>query len=465
MEVRVSDEMMQRIENGLLPANTIKGKPQPVLNLADQMKRYNVPGVSIAVIDQAAIAWAQGYGVQQAGTTVPVTTQTRFQAASISKPVSAMAALWLVQSGKLELDADVNHSLRSWQVPENEHTREHKVTLRGLLSHSAGLTVHGFPGYAADEEVPSVRQILDGEPPANTQPIRVEHVPGSQLQYSGGGYTVTQQLLEDITGQPFPEFMRSTLLDPLQMDHSTFEQPLPSQYANEAAWAHTGNGRPIDGKWHTYPERAAAGLWTTPSDLARYAIEIIKSSTGGSNKILSVEMTQEMLTPVLENHGLGPRIQKQDDSIQFNHAGSNAGFRCFFVGYTGAQQGAVVMTNGDNGDILIMEIIRSIAHAYGWPDFRSTERSVIPVDPNLYHPYEGEYRLVDFPEYGAVIRKENERLIIESLPDGVCYELHAESETHYFSEEQDATFAFVRDADENVNMLMIDSQWKLERVK
>ena len=461
----MSHEMMQTVENGLLPANTIKGEPLPVLNLADRMKRYNVPGLSIAVIDQAAIAWAQGYGVQQAGTDVPVTTQTRFQAASISKPVSALAALWLVQSGKLELDADVNHHLRSWQVPENEHTRERKVTLRGLLSHSAGLTVHGFPGYAAGEEVPSVRQILDGEPPANTKPVRVEHVPGSQLQYSGGGYTVMQQLLEDVTGQPFPEFMRSTVLDPLQMDHSTFEQPLPASHAGDAATAHRGDGQPLDGKWHTYPEMAAAGLWTTPSDLARYAIEIIKSSTGGSNRILSAEMTREMLTPVLDNHGLGPRIQTFDDSIQFSHAGGNEGFRCFLVGYTGAQQGAVVMTNGDNGDVLMMEIIRSIAHAYGWPDFRPIERSVIPVDPNLYDSYEGEYRFADFPEYGAVIRKENDRLMLESLPDGTCYALHAESETQFFSEEQEGTLAFVRDADEKANALMINFQWKMERVK
>jgi CubicO group peptidase (beta-lactamase class C family) len=461
----VSYEMTQAVENGLLPANTIKGKPLPILNLADRMKRYNVPGVSIAVIDQTAIAWAQGYGVQQAGTSDPVTTQTRFQAASISKPVSAMAALWLVQSGKLDLDADVNHILRSWQVPENEHTRDRKATLRGVLSHTAGLTVHGFPGYAAGEEVPSVRQILDGEPPANTEPVRVEHVPGSQFQYSGGGYTVMQQLLEDITGQPFSEFMQSTVLDRLQMDHSTFEQPLPQEYAGDAATAHTGNGQPVDGKWHTYPERAAAGLWTTPSDLARYAIEILKSSTGGSNRILSVEMTREMLTPIMNNHGLGPRIQKFDDSIEFSHAGGNEGFRCFLVGYTGAQQGAVVMTNSDNGNVLMMEIIRSIAHAYGWPDFRPTEKSVVPVDPKLYNQYEGEYRLGDFLDYGAVIKKENERLIMESLPDGICYELHAESETQYFSEEQEGTIAFVKDADEKVNTLMINSQWKMERVK
>src|SRR5512139_1842453 len=279
---------MQVMENGLLPAHTIHGRPLRSMNLSERMQHYHVPGVSIALIDRETIS-AQGFGVQQAGDDSPVTTQTRFQAASISKPVSALAVLSLVQNGTLDLDVDVNTYLHSWQVPENEHTREHKVTLRGLLSHTAGLTVHGFPGYAAGETVPSLRQILDGEPPANTQPVRVETAPGSQYSYSGGGYTVMQLLVEDVTGLPFPAWMRSTVLDPLQMGHSTFEQPLPAHYAEEAATAHYGDGRPIDGKWHTYPEMAAAGLWTTPSDLARFIMELSASYTGKTNRVLSRE--------------------------------------------------------------------------------------------------------------------------------------------------------------------------------
>ena len=461
----MSHGMKHEIENGLLPANTIQGRPLRGMNLSERMKHYHVEGVSIALIDRASIAGAQGYGMQQAGEEAPVTAETRFQAASISKPVTALAVLQLVQSRALSLDADVNGYLRSWQVPENEHTREHKVTLRGLLSHTAGLTVHGFPGYAAGESVPSLRQILDGELPANTGPVRVEHVPGSQWQYSGGGYTVVQQLLEDVSGQPFPALMQSLVLDPLQMDHSTFEQPLPSQYEKQAGSAHRGNGLPIVGKWHTYPERAAAGLWTTPSDLARYVIEILQSNAGRSNGVLSLEMTREMLAPILDNFGMGLRVEMFGDSLQFNHAGGNAGFRCFMVGYTGLEQGAVVMTNGDNGDILMMEIIRGIARAYGWPNFHPAEKTIVAVDPGVYQKYEGEYRLANFPSYGSLIRREQDRLILESLPDGVCYELHPVSETQYFSEEHEETFDFVPDADGEVNTLMIASNWKMERVK
>jgi CubicO group peptidase (beta-lactamase class C family) len=435
------------------------------MNLADQMQRYNVPGVSIAVINQATIEWVQGYGVQKAGDNVPITTQTRFQAASISKAVSAMAVLRLAQTGKLDLDTNVNHTLRSWQVPENEHTRDHKITLRGILSHTAGLTVHGFRGYAAAEKVPNIRQVLDGESPANSGPIRVDSVPGSQFRYSGGGYTVIQQLLEDVTGKPFPEFMQSTVLDRLHMKNSTFEQPLSRQYADDAVIGHRGDGRPIDGKWHTYPEMAAAGLWTTPSDLARFAIEVLKSSVGQSNKILSLEMTREMLTRHIGYYGLGFGIEQFDDSIGFSHGGGNEGFRCFLVGYTGTGQGAVVMTNGDYGHFLMMEVLRGIAHVYGWPDFQPTEKSVAQVNPDIYAQYEGEYRLVDLAERGAVISSQDEHLYMQTLPDGIRYELYAESETQYFMVEREQLITFVEDDDGTVNTLMIGSQAKMERVK
>jgi CubicO group peptidase (beta-lactamase class C family) len=293
----------------------------------------------------------------------------------------------------------------------------------------------------------------------------VETVPGSQWSYSGGGYTVMQLLAEEITGQPFPAWMRSTVLEPLQMERSTFEQPLPARYAEEAATAHHGDGRPIDGKWHTYPEMAAAGLWTTPSDLARFVMEISASHAGKSNRILSRESTRAMLTPVLNNHGLGPRVENSGETLQFNHAGGNAGFRCFMVGYPGLEQGAVVMTNGDNGDMLMMEIIRGIARAYGWPNFHQSEKTIVPVDSGIYPRYEGEYRLVNFPENGVLIRNEDDRLVMESLPDGVCYEMHAETETRFFLEEQEETFDFAMDAEGRASALMVASQWRLEKVK
>jgi CubicO group peptidase (beta-lactamase class C family) len=240
----------------------------------------------------------------EAGSDKPVNAETLFQAASISKPVAAMAALALVGRGKLALDEDVNRKLVSWKVPENDFTKEEKVTLRRLLSHSAGLTVHGFPGYAADEPVPTLRAVLDGAKPANTKAILPDMTPGSSWRYSGGGYCVVQQLLMDVTGKPFPLLLQEMVLGPLGMNHSSYEQPLPSAKCGLAAVGHTSTGQPIKGKWHIYPEMAAAGLWTTPSDLARFAIELQKCRIGKSKRVLSTRMAQQMLTAQIGDAGL-----------------------------------------------------------------------------------------------------------------------------------------------------------------
>ncbi len=181
------------------------------------MQKRRIPGLSLAIIQDGKIVKATGYGMTEKGGDAPVTTSTLFQAGSISKSVAGLGALRLVEQGKLTLDEDVNTRLVTWKVPENAFTKEKKVTLRGLLSHTAGLTVHGFPGYATDEPVPTIVQVLDGAKPANTRPIRVDVPPGSKWRYSGGGYTVMQQMIIDVTGKPFPPFMQESVLGPLGM--------------------------------------------------------------------------------------------------------------------------------------------------------------------------------------------------------------------------------------------------------
>lgn len=267
---------IDRVERGLLPGIVIAGRPVPRNALADRMAALKVPGASVAVINDGAIEWAKGYGVAETGASAPVTPRTLFQAASISKPVAALAALRLVERGLLSLDEDVNARLVSWKVPENELTTTEKVTLRRLLSHTAGLTVHGFGGYPADAAVPTVVELLDGEKPANSAAVRVDVVPGSAWRYSGGGYTVMQQLVVDVAGKPFPVLLDELVLGPLGMADSTYEQPLPEDRRGAAASGHRSDGGLLPGRYHTYPEMAAAGLWTTPSDLARFLIEIHK---------------------------------------------------------------------------------------------------------------------------------------------------------------------------------------------
>ena len=294
-----------RIENGLLPAVVIKGQPPQSMTVADRMAHHKVPGVSVAFFDHGQILWTRAYGLADVASKTGVTPDTLFQAASISKPVTALAALRLVQDGKLTLDEDVNVKLRTWKVPDNVFTAKEKVTIRRILSHSAGLTVHGFPGYASDDPLPTVVQILNGDKPANTDPIRVDVVPGTLWRYSGGGYVVLQTLLSDVTGKPFPQIMSELVLRPAGMTHSTYEQPLPKNRAQEAATPYRANGDPVKGGSHTYPEMAPAGLWTTPSDLARVAIEVQAEYAGKSSKILSQDIARQMLTRQIGTWGLG----------------------------------------------------------------------------------------------------------------------------------------------------------------
>ena len=344
----------------------IEGLEQFHAFVQERSEFHRVPGASVTVLDQGGIAWAKGYGVMDAETGAPVTPETLFQAASISKPVAAMAALRLVEEGVLDLDAPVNEYLKSWKIPENEHTRETPVTLRHLLTHTGGLTVHGFPGYATDETVATTLEVLDGSGPANTDPIRVDTQPGSTWRYSGGGYTVVQQLLEDVTGEAFPILMRRLVLDPAGMTSSSYEQPLAPPRQALAARAHNGDGEPVEGMWHIYPEMAAAGLWTNPTELARLALLVQTAYRGESTQILSQEMTKRQLTPGQGDYGLGFRISEDGSEVRFSHGGSNHGFKAQFLAFVEDGRGVMVMTNGDGGGRLAAEVLEAVARLYGW---------------------------------------------------------------------------------------------------
>ena len=366
---QVSSELaarIQRVENGIPPIPISDAGPPLQLNLEQLMQTYKVPGLSVAVIDNFKIAWAKGYGVTEAGSRNSVTNHTLFQAGSISKPVAATGALSLVQQGKLSLDENVNDKLKSWQVPGNEFTKDQKVTLRRILSHSAGLTVHGFPGYAVGAPIPTLVQIFNGESPANTKPVLVDTVPGTKLIYSGGGITIEQQLLIDVTGKPFPQFMREAVLDKIGMSDSTYEQPLPPARAAMAATATHSDGMPVPGKWHIYPEMAAAGLWTTASDLARFCIEIALSKQGKANHVLSEVMTREMLKPQIDQVGLGFFLGQYKNPEEFGHNGDDDGFKAVLIMFADSGKGVAIMVNSDNGVNVANYLVQSVAKEYGW---------------------------------------------------------------------------------------------------
>jgi len=356
---------IERIGNGIDPIELTKGEAPVSLNIEKLMKLYNVPGLSVAVIENYKIAWTKCYGVTEPGGGAPVTPKTLFQAGSISKPVAASGMLALVQQGKLSLDEDVNQKLKSWKVPENEFTKEQKVTLRRLASHSAGLTVHGFPGYDVDDKIPTLVQIFNGEKPANTAAIRVDFVPGSDERYSGGGITIEQQLMIDVSGKPFPELMRATVLDKIGMKDSSYEQPLPPARAAFTAGGAYGDGKLVHGKWHVYPEMAAAGLWTTPTDLAKFGIEIALSKQGKSNKVLTQKTAEEMLTMQSKNFGIGFGLSKERPG-EFEHNGADEGFQALLKMNSDTGQGVAMMANSDYGILVAEEFLRSLAKEYNW---------------------------------------------------------------------------------------------------
>ncbi|MGO9828661.1 MAG: serine hydrolase [Myxococcaceae bacterium] len=357
---------LQRVEHGL-PTLSLPGGKSIQLSVPEWMEAFSIPGLSIAVIDNFQIVWMKSYGVRQAGTPGPVTLDTTFQAGSVSKPVTALAVMHLVQEGRLSLDENVNDKLVAWKVPDNEFTTREKVTLRRLLSHSAGLTVHGFPGYAVGQPLPTLVQVLNGQPPANTAPVRVEMVPGTKFQYSGGGTTIVQLLLVEQLKKPFPQLMAETVLEPLGLRHSSYEQPQPPQRAAASATGHRADGSPVPGKWHIYPEMAAAGLWTTPGDLAQVAIEVAKSKHGQSNRVLSQKSTQQMLTLQADPVGLGFFLDAHSD--RFGHDGSDDGFLTFLTAFADSGKGVAIMSNSDLGFTIFGPLAASVAKEYGWTSF------------------------------------------------------------------------------------------------
>jgi CubicO group peptidase (beta-lactamase class C family) len=336
--------------------------------LPELMERFHVPGVSVAVIRDFGIHWAKGYGVADVVTRAPVHTETMFQAGSISKPVAAMAVLRAVQDGLFSLDDDINDILESWQLDGEGFTADRPVTPRTLTSHTSGLgDGFGFPGYHPDQRLPNVVQILEGHELSNVRRVFMERSPLSLMEYSGGGATVMQLALTDARNRPFPDIMRDDVLVPLGMLNSSYEQPISPEHDRNAARAHDQAGEARGAKWHVYPELAAAGLWTTPSDLARFVIEVQRSAAGQSNRVLSRTTVQEMLTPVgVGDFAVGFRILKLGEGWYFQHGGSNRGFRAVIVGHKVKGYGLVVMTNGDQGGVVMGEIFRRVQRAYDW---------------------------------------------------------------------------------------------------
>lgn len=429
------------IENGLLPAIQVKNDSVKTFSIAERMEHYKVPGISIAVVENGKIKWAKGYGMANTDTGYKVDTTTIFQAGSISKPLAALAALKLVEEGTLELDTDVNDYLKDWQIPANEFTTMEKVTLRRLLTHTAGITVHGFPGYRQTDTFPSITQVLNGE--GNTPKIFVDTIPGSIWRYSGGGYTIMEKMVEDVSGLPLEVYMTRNILRPIGMKNSTYEQPLGTEYHANASAAYDSEGKIIEGLWHNYPEQAAAGLWTTPTDLAKYCIEIQNILDEKENTVLSKETIEKMLTKHKNDWGLGPSLQWEKDSLIFKHGGKNAGFTNDFIAFAYRGDAVIIMTNADNGGKLIGEILRSISGYYDWNI--SKPKIVEPIEVSkeklsrLTGRYILDFQVPDIGDYIVNISLKDDKLFVNDPNNG---------DTNVFTPLEELKFIDLESADE-----------------
>ena len=442
------DARIKRVEQGLLPGVLIKGDPS--WSIEERMKQWKVPGLSVALVKDFKIEWARSYGVKDIETKEPVTTDTLFQAGSISKPVAAMVALKRVQEGKIALDENINNKLQTWKLPDNEFTARKKVTLANLLSHTGGLTVHGFPGYAVSEKIPTLSQVLDGTDPANTAPVRVDMEPGTKFRYSGGGVTIAQLAIMDIEKKPYPQIAKETVLGPLNMTNSTYTQPLPDDWRKKAASGHRNDGSLVEGKIHVYPEMAAAGLWTTPTDLAKFGIEVQLSYAGRSNKVLPKELIEKMVTPFMEDVGLGFFIDKRGNSVYFGHDGADEGFRAMMLMHREKGYGAVVMVNSDNGQIM-GEVLRSIAREYDWDEYLPPVNEIISLEAAKLDEYAGRFKVN--PDRIITIANEQGKLIARPTAD-VKFELLPIADGTFIRRDGNIKYTFVRDA-ARVNRIQI----------
>ena len=429
-------EKIKQVENGLSNYHHIKG--EPTWTLSERMKHYGVPGMSVAVIHDYKIAWTKTYGFVDKEKSAPVTENTLFQAASISKPVSAYAALNLVETGKLDLNKNVNQYLTSWYVPDNEFTEKEKVTLKRLVSHKAGLTVHGFWGYYPGLEVPTLVQLLEGKKPANSNPIRVDKVPGGNMRYSGGGYCVMQQMMLDVIGTDFPTIMQESVLGPIGMTKSTFAQPLPPEKLKLAATGYLPNGNTTRGKRHTYPEMAAAGLWTNAAELAKFVIDLQQTLKGNSEKVLSKEMAQQMVTPV-EGDFIGLGIFLREG--RFGHGGWNEGFSSELTGHIKDGYGLVVMLNANQPD-LINEIMYSVMRAYDWEKSAPSHEKLAFTAAEIAR-ITGKYAY-SFNENISVF-EENGKVFLKYLTNPTAEELIKIADNTYVRRERQATIQFLHD--------------------
>ena len=457
------EEKIKQVENNLYPLLQIEDSVYRPSTIEQRLKELGINGVSVAVINNYKLDWAKGYGMADVKTNKPVIAPTLFLAGSISKSVNALGVLKLADQKKMDLQENINNYLRSWKFPEDSFSKNKKITIANLLSHSAGLSVHGFPGYTPGDSIPTVQQILDGQRPANTAAVRSIFEPGVKFKYSGGGTTISQLIVSDVSGLPYENYMQKEVLQPLGMNNSTYKQPYTKGNWENYATAYYGDGKDVKGRFHVYPEMAAAGLWTNPTDLSKFIIETQLSYAGKSKKILSQNATKRMLTFYVDSAvGLGVFFNKEGGKQFFSHGGADEGFRAFYFGSFEGGYGAIVMVNSDNGRIM-NEIMSSIEIAYGWPkQNKVTKRKTIILPVDSLKKFTGKYYFDDGDSATVVLQSDGLYINLNNETSGKIYFTNFQS---FFTFRYPYKMEFVKKEDNSIDLHLTAGQLYIGRKK
>ena len=445
----------EKVETGLSQRVRIEGRPFEHWTIQERMRYYHVPGVQIAVIDNGRIAWTGSYGVTRAGGSQAVNDNTMFEAASVSKVVTALTILRLVDRGSLNLDEPVAPVLKSWRFPDSAKP----VTMRELLSHNAAINwPAGETALRPSQPIPSNLDRLLGRAPALNRPVIVDGVPGSGFRYSNGGYLILGQIVTDVRGSDFGKTAEDLVLKPLQMGRSTFRVMLPSNVDANLAYGHTEDGIEEPEGWRIVG-MAEGGLWTTAHDLAKVVLAI-QQSRAGKKGLLSIQLATQMLTLQNQQWGLGVAVGGTNANANFEHDGSTPGYKARLFGYSERGEGVVILTNGDRGGELVDELMYSVAAAYNWPDFRVTVRHIVPIPADKLGAYVGQYQMAPgafvaiTAQDGKLFGEVRGRSKTELLPDGP---------DHFFML-NGPTVQFVRSDQGAVEELIFDGNFHAKRV-
>lgn len=444
----------QKVEHNLRNYSPIifADSANPTFSIYDRMKFHKVPSVSVAVINNGKVEWAAAYGLADVTEKRAATINTLYQCASISKSLNAFFIMKLVQDKKLSLDTDIRQYLKTWTFPDNEFSKGKSITLRSLLSHTAGLSTHGFRGYEKGDSIPDINTILNGVRPANSEAVKPIFAPGARFEYSGGGTVITRKIVDDNIGTNYERLIQQTVLRPLGMQHSMFAQPLPG-FIKDYATAYYADEKEVPGKYHLYPELAPDALWSTPGDLAKFIISL-QQSLQNKPAVLSHATAKEMCTLALPgaNTALGCFLDSTGGEWYFNHSGANEGYRCIYYGSFTTGKGLVVLTNSDNGGELMREIVMSVAAIYNWKGFAPETRKLVVVPDNLLDKYVGQYTSTDPALSITIVKKEGGLQLTARNPEKMYF---VANQRFFLMSSTDQYGEFVVDKDGLVQQLVV----------